>query len=117
MVTIISRIGKIIKEYRKENNLTQFQLAERIDVSEFYISALETGARTPGRNALVKLSKEMKVPVDILLEIDTSHSMISYNTNDILKKIEALPAKKRTLAFNLIFSILDTLENDKTDCN
>lgn len=115
-VIIISRIGKIIKEYRKKNNLTQFQLAERIEVSEFYISALETGARNPGRKALVKLATEMNVPIDSLLDIETDYSL-RYASDDIYKKIEALPEEKRALAVDLIYGIIETLAKDKTDCS
>ncbi len=116
VVTVISRIGKIIKEYRKTNNLTQFQLAERIEVSEFYISALETGARNPGRKALVKLASEMNVPIDSLLDIETDYSL-RYASDDIYKRIEALPEEKRALAVDLIYSIIETLSKDKTDRN
>lgn len=114
-MNIISRIGKIIKEYRKKNGLTQFQLAERIEVSEFYISALETGARNPGRKALIKLANEMNVPIDSLLDIETDYSL-RYASDDIYKKIEALPETKRALAIDLIYGIIDTLSKDSIDC-
>ena len=91
-----SRIGKIIKEYRKKNKLTQFQLAERIGVSEFYISALETGARNPGRKALMKLAEEMKLPVDSLLNIESEYG-IKYASNDIYQKLKNLPSEKKSL--------------------
>ena len=67
-----SRLGKKIKQYRVKNRLTQFQLAEKIGVSEFYISALETGRRNPGRKTLIKLANEMEVPIETLLDIETS---------------------------------------------
>ena len=110
-----SRIGKIIKDYRKKNKLTQFQLAERIGVSEFYISALETGARNPGRKALIKLANEMKLPVDSLLNIESDYGL-KYASDDIYEKLNQLPQEKRVLAIDLIYSIIETVSNNnKTD--
>lgn len=103
-----SRVGKIIKDYRKKNGLTQFQLAERIGVSEFYISALETGARNPGRKALIKLATEMKLPVDSLLNIETDYGL-KYASDDIYEKLNQLPEDKRVLAIDLIYGIIDTI--------
>ena len=33
---MITRLGRIIKQYRKEKGYTQFEMAEKIGVSEFY---------------------------------------------------------------------------------
>ena len=35
--TIDSAIGKVFKSYRKKQNLTQDQIAEKLDISEKYI--------------------------------------------------------------------------------
>ena len=112
-----SRIGKTIKDYRKKNKLTQFQLAERIGVSEFYISALETGARNPGRKVLIKLANEMKISIDSLLNIESDYGL-KYASYDIYEKINHLSADKKTLVIELIYSIIETISNNdqKTDC-
>lgn len=41
--TIDSAIGKVFKSYRKKQNLTQDQIAEKLDISKKYISRLENG--------------------------------------------------------------------------
>ena len=89
-----SQIGKIIKKYRKDNGYTQFQLAEKIGVSEFYISALETGSRKPGRETLIKLSNEMNIPIEMLLELKTEQSL-KYATDDLYQKINTLSIEKQ----------------------
>lgn len=103
-----SQIGKIIKKYRKENGYTQFQLAEKIGVSEFYISALETGSRKPGRETLIKLSNEMNIPIEMLLELKTEQSL-KYATDDLYQKIKALPKRQQQQVLNIIDFIIDEL--------
>ncbi len=104
-----SRIGKIIKTYRKEKGYTQFQMAEKIGVSEFYISALETGNRKPGRNTLIKLSNEMNMPIEALLELETNQS-IKYEAEEIYNKINSLSPELQKKIINIIDFIIDELK-------
>lgn len=104
-----SRIGKIIKTYRKKKGYTQFQMAEKIGVSEFYISALETGNRKPGRNTLIKLSNEMNMPIEALLELETNQS-IKYEAEEIYNKISSLSPELQKKIINIIDFIIDELK-------
>lgn len=106
-----SRLGKIIKQYRKEKGYTQFEMAEKIGVSEFYISALETGSRKPGRETLIKLSNEMDMPIEKLLELKTDQS-IKLASDDLYKKINSLPKDKQKQIINIMDFIISELEND-----
>lgn len=101
-----SQIGKIIKKYRKENGYTQFQLAEKIGVSEFYISALETGSRKPGRETLIKLSNEMNIPIEMLLELKTEQSL-KYATDELYAKINTLSIEKQKQIINIMDFIIE----------
>ena len=111
---MISNIGKIIKQYRKNNKLTQFELAERIGVSEFYVSALERGSRKPGRETLIKLSNEMDIPIEKLLELKTEQS-VKIATNELYQKISLLPSKKQETILNIINYIIDELSETLED--
>lgn len=106
-----SKVGEIIRDYRKKMGYTQFQFAERVGISEFYISAIETGRRIPGRNALVKISQEMNIPVEGLLDLATDSSVM-YATSDLYERINGLPEEKRKLAFLLIDAIIDILKSE-----
>lgn len=59
--------GNFIAELRKENNLTQKQLAEKIKVSDKAISRWETGKGYPDVTSLVSLSEHFGVSVNELL--------------------------------------------------
>ena len=104
-----SRIGKIIKKYRKEKGYTQFQMAEKIGVSEFYISALETGSRKPGRETLIKLSNEMNMPIESLLELEIEQS-IRFAAEDLYNRINILPVEQQKKILNIMDFIIDELK-------
>lgn len=104
-----SRLGKRIKQYREKVGLTQFQLAEKIGVSEFYISALETGRRNPGRKTLVKLANEMKVPIEALLDIETDNGL-KFTTEELYDKIKNLPTDIQKKIINIIDFIVEEIK-------
>ena len=104
-----SKLGKILKKYRKEKGYTQFELAEKIGVSEFYISALETGSRKPGRETLIKLSNEMNMPIEKLLELKTEES-IKIASDELYAKINTLSKEKQKQIINIIDYIVEELK-------
>lgn len=60
--------GKRLKEIRKNNNMSQAMLAEKLGVDEKYISRLETGTSTPSFAMIVKLSDTFKIETEILFK-------------------------------------------------
>jgi len=62
-------IGKMLKEKRTENQLTQEQLSEKIFVSRKTISNWETGKTTPDIDSLIRLANLFDLSLnDLLLE-------------------------------------------------
>jgi transcriptional regulator with XRE-family HTH domain len=62
------KLGKKIKLARVELDLTQTQLAERIDAKQKSISRYETGASLPSIRTLVKIAKILKKPASYFLD-------------------------------------------------
>lgn len=106
-----SKLGKILKKNRKEKGYTQFELAEKIGVSEFYISALETGSRKPGRETLIKLSNEMNMPIEKLLELKTDES-IKIASDELYAKINTLSKEKQKQIINIMDYIIEELKEN-----
>lgn len=71
-------LGKNILKIRKENNLTQDELAEKYFVTRQTISNWEIGKSYPDLETLVKISNDFNVSLDILLKED----------NEMIKKID-----------------------------
>ena len=62
------RLGRVIKKLREEKGLSQKALAERVGVTDAYITMLETGVRkNPSLAVLQRLAKALGVPVTELL--------------------------------------------------
>ena len=62
-----TEFGKRLQELRKENNLSQSELSERIGCSVSAISKYELGKRTPDITFLDTVADFFNVPVDYLL--------------------------------------------------
>ena len=64
------KIGEVIKELRKDNNMTQSKLASLLHTSQDTISLWELGKSYPDINAVVRLAKIFKVSTDYLLGLE-----------------------------------------------
>jgi len=60
------RIGRRIAEIRKEQNLTQAQLAELCGVAQAHIARIETGRYSVGLDTLAQIAAAMGMSVDFI---------------------------------------------------
>jgi len=60
-------LGKRLKYLRKENDITQEELAKFIGVTTSMVGMYETDARKPSYEVLLKISKHFNVSTDYLL--------------------------------------------------
>ena len=61
------KIGKFIAKCRKKNNLTQLQLAEKLNITDRAISKWENGKGMPDSSIMLDLCNELKISVNELL--------------------------------------------------
>ena len=61
------KIGKFIAELRKKENLTQFELAERLGITDRAVSKWERGLALPDASIMLELCKILKITVHDLL--------------------------------------------------
>lgn len=81
------KIGKFITECRKNKDMTQAQLAKKLNITDRAISKWETGKGMPDSSIMLKLCAELGISVNELL----SGEMIStnnYNQNAEKKLLE-----------------------------
>lgn len=62
------KFGKLIKEIRKKNNLTQKALADKLNVTYQAVSKWETGKNMPDKSVLKQISKEFNVSLDNMFD-------------------------------------------------
>lgn len=68
--------GKKIKDYREKNQLTQFELAEIIGISQNFLGDIERGKKLPSISKLILLSNTLKVSLDTLFS-DSLDNVVS----------------------------------------
>ncbi len=73
-------IGKRIRFYRLQLDLSQEEFASRIPVSRTYLSYLETGTRRLGLETLVRIANVLRVSSEVLLEDSLEETAESGNT-------------------------------------
>lgn len=99
-------IGRFIAAKRKEKNLTQEQLAERIGISNKTVSKWENGKCMPDYSVIDLLCKELDITVTELLEgkkssnpnllNDEKYERLLYQIQQTESKIKTLEHKNQT---------------------
>ena len=95
-------IGRFIAKKRKEQNMTQEQLAERLSVSNKTISKWETGKCMPDYTVIKSLCEELQVTVSELMDAEETEgkSVRVYDDDqilDLLRRTQELEKQKVTL--------------------
>ncbi len=57
----LANLGKVVKDIRKSNDLTQKEFAEKLGVETNYVSMIERGERMPSLNLLANISDTFSV--------------------------------------------------------
>ena len=70
MTINLKPIGKRIKEIRKLRCMIQAQLAELTEMSDVFISRIETGDRMASLTSLIKIAIALNVTLDELVRLD-----------------------------------------------
>ena len=94
------KIGKFIAERRKAINLTQMQLAEKLNITDRAVSKWENGKSMPDSSIMLDLCDLLKINVNDLLcgEVVTMDNYNKELENNLLEMIrEKEPADKRLL--------------------
>ena len=63
----MNNLSKNLKKIRKDNNLSQEQLADKLQVSRQAISKWESGSAYPEMEKILQICKEFDVNIDDLL--------------------------------------------------
>ena len=90
MTTTTKKLGKRIQELRKQRNLTQSQLAEKINVEVVTISRIENGSRFPKRENLENIARTLNVPIKDLFDFEhhAGKSLLLKEINAMLKSVK-----------------------------
>ena len=94
--------GNRLKTLRIQNNMTQFQLSQKLGLTKSVISAYENGLRMPSYDVLIAISNIFRVTTDFLLGIEHKNNIdlsgLSLEEVDaLLNLISAMKRKNNTI--------------------
>lgn len=99
-------LGKRIKEVRRQQHITQAQLAELSALSVSYISHIETAYKRPSLESLIRISDSLRITVDELLNGNQLYNPTEYQTDIDLLLADCSHNEKR-----FIFEIISAAKN------
>lgn len=101
-------MGMMISSLRKENGMTQLELAEKMGVTDKAVSKWERDLSCPDLNFLPKLAELFHISVDELMQVKTT-SAASTNKENI-RDIVQLIFKALALAMGVSTVVLSVLK-------
>lgn len=88
---MIKNLSVRLKELRMSQNLSQADVAKKLDISPSIISGYETGERTPSTENLLALSYLYKCSTDYLLGKSNDKPFVVLDTDDLTsEQVEVL---------------------------
>ena len=106
------KIGRFIAAKRKEQKLTQVQLAEKLGITDRAVSKWETGKSLPDASIMLQLCGYLRITVNDLLSGEVV-SMENYNEKTEKNLIEVIRQKeeadKRLLTIEIVIGLLSTV--------
>lgn len=105
-------IGKFIAECRKKNNLTQMQLAEKLNITDRAISKWENGKSMPDSSIMLELCNELKISVNELLsgemiEMKDYNQIAEKNLLEMAKKEEV--QNKKMMFYEIVIGYMSSV--------
>ncbi|MBQ8504171.1 MAG: helix-turn-helix transcriptional regulator [Clostridia bacterium] len=88
------KIGKFIAVCRKKENLTQAQLAEKLNITDRAVSKWETGKAMPDSSIMLELCDVLRITVNDLLSGEVV-SMDNYNKESEKNLMEMVKQKEK----------------------
>ena len=103
-----AKIGAFIKEQRNKKNLTQAELAEKLNITDRAVSKWETGRSMPDSSIMLALCQELGVSVNDLLSgevvsMDKKDKELENNLIEMVK--EKQESDKRMLTIEIVFGV------------
>lgn len=106
------KIGKFISECRKEKNMTQAQLAEKLNITDRAVSKWETGRGMPDSSIMLELCSELGITVNELLSgerLKMEDYQLKFEENLLAVQKEKEECDRRMLKLEMVIGILSTV--------
>jgi transcriptional regulator with XRE-family HTH domain len=106
-MTTIQTIGRQIAKLRKENNITQEELAKNLDVSAQAVSKWENGG-APDVEMMPRIADYFDVSIDYLFDRKMVKEEINFAQRDFIERLDSL---QKQIAENSLYIYNDTIKS------
>lgn len=105
-------IGSAIKSIRKKLSITQYELAEKCDLSQTSLSQIETGIKRPSQRTISKVCNVLDIPESIIYIVAMQESDVPPSKRGVYELV--YPSIK-SLALQMVSSEHINLVSAKAD--
>lgn len=107
--TFFEQLGQRLARLRKEQHITQVQLAETLGISQQHMASFEKGIRKIPASMLPKLSQILAVPLEDLLGVSDSKAAKrgpAPKLQQQLEQISQLPKIKQRFVMEMLDTVI-----------
>ncbi len=105
-------IGRRVKEYRLQKQMSQANLAERVHMSVTYISHIETAKKKASLESLVRIANVLGVTVDHLLSGNQANDPAEYLT-ELVQLIKGCTSYEKRIIYEIASATKKSLLENK----
>lgn len=98
-------IGKNLSVIRAKKNMTQFEVAEKANISERTYAEIERGNTNMRMETLLGICTALSITPNDFLVVDDEKLIVS----DVLDKLQNCTTKEKNTAINILNSYLESL--------
>jgi transcriptional regulator with XRE-family HTH domain len=99
MSDLAKQLGKRIHLFRKQGGLTQAALAEKVKISNEFMSGIERGAKLPSLSTLEELARALRVNLKDLFNFDQAGYRVAQSLSrdgiDVALLLEKVSSQQR----------------------
>lgn len=90
----MNKVGKRIQEMRQRRDMTQSELAQKLDMTSKYISNIECGGKSPTLETFVAIANALQIDANTLL-VDMLDTSDEIKCSVLWEKLLTFPPEKR----------------------
>jgi XRE family transcriptional regulator, regulator of sulfur utilization len=75
-------IGSVIKNIRKQKGLTQSEFASRCEITQTYLSLIESNRKEPNLSTLKTIGEKLEIPLPILFFLSMTSDDVAPHKRD-----------------------------------
>jgi transcriptional regulator with XRE-family HTH domain len=109
---IIDKLGKKIREVRKQRGLTQAELAEKAGISVNFIGKVERGIHSPSVTTIERIAEALNVKVSALFDFPEEIPKKEYEIKELIRVLRDGNSSKIKIVTDIAKKIIEELPEE-----